>query len=129
MQQLSTYDKVRKTHPDFWCAMRFINDLAKAWYIRRIKPATTPQTTNSMPGQTGSERSGRSSGIVPTPSSDQSSSMFGMDVGSMNMSVDVDDAGNPFAFMKDLDIDMEQFFDLGIWGDESYKGMGFGGGM
>jgi hypothetical protein len=31
--------------------------------------------------------------------------------------------------MKDLDFDMEQFLDAGIWGDESYSSMGFGSRM
>ncbi|KAH7091452.1 major facilitator superfamily domain-containing protein [Paraphoma chrysanthemicola] len=130
MQKLSTYDKARQTHPDFWYAMRFINDMAKAWYMRRIRPTVSSQMpTDILVGQTASERSGPSSGIVPTPSSSQNLPTFGMDVGSMNMSMSTDDHGDPFAFMKDLDFDMEQFFDIGIWGDETYKSMGFGHGL
>ncbi|KAH7081339.1 major facilitator superfamily domain-containing protein [Paraphoma chrysanthemicola] len=130
MQQLSTHDKARQTHPDFWCAMRFINDMAKAWYMRRIRPAVSSQTpTETILGQTASERSGPSAGIVPTPLSDQNLPTFGMDVGSMNMSMGTDDYGDPFAFMKELDFDMGQFFDMGIWGDETYKSMGFGHGL
>ncbi|KAF2030963.1 MFS general substrate transporter [Setomelanomma holmii] len=122
MQQLSTHDKAKKTHPDFWWAMRFINDLARAWYIRRIKPASTPQpTTNNSLGQSGSERSGPTSGVVPTPSTDQSFPTFDMGIGTMNMNMGAEDDGDPFAFMKDLDIDMEQFFDMGIWANDKHE--------
>jgi hypothetical protein len=34
---------------------------------------------------------------------------------------------DPFAFMRNMDFDMDQFLDMGIWGSESYDGMGFGG--
>jgi hypothetical protein len=126
MQQLSTYDKVKVTHPDFWYAMRFINDLTKAWYMKKIKPSTSSQPTPSgMTGTAGSERSGPSAGALPTPASEQSLPNFGMDMG---MHMGGSDNGDPFAFMKDMDFDMEQFFDMGIWGDETYTGMGFGAG-
>ncbi|KAF2274045.1 uncharacterized protein EI97DRAFT_469018 [Westerdykella ornata] len=48
-----------------------------------------------------------------------------MDAGGMPMG---DMGGDPFAFMRDMDIDMDAFLDMGIWGTESYEGMGFGGG-
>jgi hypothetical protein len=127
MQQLSTYDKAKQLHPDFWFAMRFINDLTKTWYMRKIKLPTSAQPTPSGVTTRGcSERSGPSAGALPTPASDQNLPSFGMGTG-LHMGADGD--GDPFAFMKDLDFDMEQFFDVGIWGDESYTGMGFGGGM
>jgi hypothetical protein len=41
-------------------------------------------------------------------------------------------AGNlsqdPAEFMRGMDLDMDLFLDMGIWGHESYEGMGFGGG-
>jgi hypothetical protein len=118
MQQLSTYDKGKQSHPDFWYAMRFINDLTKSWYMKKIKPPTSAQAT---PGGTITQ-----SGSEPTPASEHSLPSFGMDAGT---SIGAGDYGDPFAYMKDIDFDMEQFFDMGIWGDESYTGMGFGGGM
>jgi hypothetical protein len=132
MQQLSTYDKSKQSHPDFWYAMRFINDLTKNWYMRKIKSSTSSQFTPSGgTGVTGSERSGPSAGAFPTPSSNSSLPNFGMDMGMGDYDVHMGghDDRDPFAFMKDMDFDMEQFFDMGIWGDEGYNGMGFGGGM
>jgi hypothetical protein len=125
MQQLSTYDKTKKSHPDFWFAMRFINDLTKNWYMRKIKPPISAQPTpGGVTTHASSERSGPSAGAIPTPASDHSLPSF-----DMGMHMGADDSGDPFAFMKDLDFDMEQFFDIGIWGDEGYTSMGFGGGM
>lgn len=127
MQQLTTYDKKKQTHPDFWFAMRWINDLTKAWYIRRINPVPTPPPTQSN-GQFGTE-SEPTPGALPTPSIDQGYHAFDMGAGpnDTDMSGNADD---PFAFMKDMDIDMEQLFDMGnIFGDDAYNGMGFGGGM
>jgi len=130
MQQLSTYDKAKQTHPDFWYAMRFINDLTKAWYIRRIKPSTSSQPTPSGPtGHAGSERSGPGADALPTPSTDQDFSTFSMGAGTASMAMGADGSGDPFAFMKDLDFDMEQFLDMGIWSDDTYNSMGFGGGV
>jgi hypothetical protein len=117
MQQLSTYDKAKQSHPDFWYAMRFINDLTKSWYMRKIKPPASAQPT---PGGLTTHSDGE-----PTPASDQPPS-FGLGTG---MDMGATDDGDPFAFMKDLEFDMDQVFDMGIWGDESYTGMGCGGGM
>ena len=37
-------------------------------------------------------------------------------------------SNNPFAFMQDLNFDMDQFLDMGVWGSDSYEGLGFGDG-
>lgn len=37
-------------------------------------------------------------------------------------------SSDPFAVLKSGDFDMDLFLDMGIWGSESYYGMGFGGG-
>jgi hypothetical protein len=130
MQQLSTYDKVKQRYPDFWHSMRWINDLTKAWYMRRIKPYALSQPTPSgSTGQTETGWSNSTPGALPTPSTDQGCPSLGMGAGmdDMDMSGNADD---PFAFMKDMDIDMEQLFEMGnIFSDEAYTGMGFGGGM
>jgi hypothetical protein len=129
MQQLSTYDKVKQPHPDFWFAMRFISDMTKSWYQKKIDPATSSRNTpGGMTGHTGSERTGPSPGTLPTPSSDLNFASFGTGMGHMSLNMDANDHGDPFAFLKDADFDMEQFFDMGIWGDESYTSLGFGGG-
>lgn len=126
MQQLTTYDKAKQPHPDFWYAMRFINDLTKSWYARKIDPISS-QATPSL-GQTRSDiaeltpatmstpTTGGGIGFCPVPSENAANMDFGMSF----------DDRDTFAFMKDLDFDMEQFLDIGIWGDESYTGLGFG---
>jgi hypothetical protein len=129
MQQLSTYDSIKQTHPDFWYAMRWINDLTKAWYIRRIKPNTSSQPTPSgANGHFGSEQSGRTPGALPTPSTDEGCPAFNLGTASEGIDMGTGIEG-PFAFLKDTDIDMEQFLDMGIWSDDTYNGMGFGGGV
>jgi hypothetical protein len=86
--------------------------------MKKIKPpASTQPTPGGMTTHSSSE---------PTPVSERSHSSFSRIAG---MSMGAEDDGDPFAYMKDLDFDMEQFFDMGIWGDETYTGMGFGGGM
>jgi len=128
MQGLSTYDKVKQTHPDFWYAMRWINDLTKAWYIRRIKPFTSSQPTpRGATGHSETDRSDPTSTALPTPSTDQGCPNFDMGAfEGMDMSGNIDDA---FSFMKDANFDMEQFFDMGnIFGDDGYNSLGFGGG-
>ncbi|KAH7378333.1 hypothetical protein BKA66DRAFT_421360 [Pyrenochaeta sp. MPI-SDFR-AT-0127] len=141
MQSLSTYEKKKQSHPDFWYAMRFIIDMTKSWYIRKIRPVV-PKFPSSIPtpsgteGNLASERSGPSSGAQSTPSFCQAGQHYPSLAGINHMSetnLDLgmnveEDSGGPFSFLKDLDFDMEQFFDIGIWGDESYVGMGFGGG-
>jgi hypothetical protein len=122
MQQLSTYDKVKQPHPDFWYAMRFISDMTKSWYQKKINSATLSQHTSSV--ATGSERTGPSPGALLTPSTDPSCPM-GIDMG---FSMDANDYSDTLASLRDVDFDMEQLFDIGIWGDESYTSMGFGGG-
>lgn len=73
-------------------------------------------------------------GTLPTPPDGPAQGPFtdfgSVDFSSMDMSAGVASEGehDPFAFMKSADFDMEQFFDMGIWGDEAYQGMGFGGG-
>ncbi|KAF2823162.1 hypothetical protein CC86DRAFT_329762 [Ophiobolus disseminans] len=132
MQQLSTYNKASQPHPDFWCAMRFINDLTRAWYLRKIgldaSSASGASGASSAGCTIGSEKD-TTTGALPTPSTEHDFSTYGMDIGNADLSMDVDDGGDPFAFMKDLDFDMEQFLDMGIWSDDTYKSMGFGGGM
>lgn len=122
MQQLSTYDKTKQPHPDFWYAMRFINDLTKAWYLRRIKPDISYQPTPRTNFDQAADN-------FPTPSSDnihQNFASVGIHSGEAGMGL-AGDNGDPFAFMKDLDFDMEQFFDMGIWDDASYNSLGLGG--
>jgi hypothetical protein len=145
MQSLSTYDKIKQPHPDFWHAMCFINDLTKTWFIRKIRP-DPPTQTRSEPTPSGSvgpstsDLSGPSSGIPAMHSvvaaGQPHNTIAGINyMGDINMEMGIQegDASDPFAFMKDhlADIDMEQVFDMGIWGDESYNsfaGMGFGPG-
>lgn len=127
MQQLSTYDKAKRSTFDFWFAMRFINDLTKTWYMRKIKPQAS--TKHMQAGGVGSIGSTASTTAMATPSSDQC--LSGIGIGSADMHLGGENGSDPFAFMKDMDFDFDSFFDMdiNIWGDEAYTGMGFGGGM
>ncbi|CAO2653997.1 Nn.00g107300.m01.CDS01 [Neocucurbitaria sp. VM-36] len=139
MQSLSTFDKRKQPHPDFWYAMRFIIDLTKTWFIRKIRPeiqasASFQPTRDDMMGQSMSDMSGRSSGAYSTPSIHQAGERYttlaGINhMGDINMDIDrsVEDDYGPFTHMKSADFDMEQFFDMGIWSDESYVGFSEGG--
>ncbi|KAJ4374900.1 hypothetical protein N0V83_001978 [Neocucurbitaria cava] len=138
MQSLSTYDKRKQPHPDFWYAMRFINDLTRTWYIRKIRPqmqsvASSQPTPNDTMGQAISDKSGPSSDPRSTHSfpltGDRYSALAGIShMGDINLDIDgaAEDDYGPFSHMKSADFDMEQFFDMGIWSDESY--VGFAGG-
>ncbi|KAF1838223.1 hypothetical protein BDW02DRAFT_565259 [Decorospora gaudefroyi] len=137
MQALSTYDKTTQPHPDFWYAMRFIIDLTKTWYMRKIRPHQPTQTPSEPtpvahgPSELSCPRSEipavRSIHAAGQPYNTVASINY---MGDINLEMEVenmDDAG-PFDCMKDADFDMEMVFDMGIWGDESYSGLGFGGG-
>ena len=140
MQSLTTYDKQKQPHPDFWHVMRFINDLTKTWYVRKIR-SDIQAGTSSQP--TPNDTVGISIRDLPNPSSqphptgifhppgERHTELAGINhLGNISMDIDMqmENDDGPFAFLKDLDIDMEQFFDMGIWNEESYLGMGFGGG-
>jgi hypothetical protein len=137
-KSLSTYHKTKSPHTDFWWAMQFIIDHTRIWYLRKTKPKPQDTFTQFTPS-TGSVRtpstiSCPASGSTQTPIDhqfhEQADSFAGEDGG---MRVDFNmmpsDGDEPMAFLKNVDFDMEQFFDMGIWGDEAYSSMGFGGGM
>lgn len=143
MQTLSAYDKKEHPRTDFWYAMRFVIELTKSWYVRKIRPEE-PAQTPSEPTPSGSI--GLTTNVVQCPSLGSAATnsthcpehsyekMADISyLGNINMDIGLEsnDANDPFAFMKDIEFDMEQFFDLdgGVWGDESYNNysaMGFG---
>ncbi|PSN59287.1 hypothetical protein BS50DRAFT_565856 [Corynespora cassiicola Philippines] len=141
MQELSTYDRKNQSHPDFWWAMRMIMDLTRKWYCRKINPknASQPTPTNIPTPDTtnGSSNNEAESSILFLNHSFEVNDDFtqhGMgDMGlDMDMGMGMLNSGsirpsNPFAAMQSPDFDMDQILDLGIWGPESYEGMGFGG--
>ena len=135
-QNQSTFDKVKQPHPDFWWAMRFVTDVTRTWYVRKINSHTDTDVLNRpTPSDiTVKNRVGPDTRALPTPPNGYAQAQF-TDLANTDFSnIDLGDGaseeeGNdPFAFMKSADFDMEQFFDMGIWGDEAYNGMGFGGG-
>jgi hypothetical protein len=136
-QNQTTYDKATQPHPDFWWAMRFVTDLTRTWYVRKIGGEHSGGARRPVSNQ-GSARGLRgveATGALPTPPDGRAQGPFAdfgsLDFSTMEMGTDgVTGEGehDPFAFMKSTDFDMEQFFDMGIWGDEAYQGMGFGGG-
>jgi hypothetical protein len=111
--------------------MRFINDMTRAWYVRKISPTTSSHPTPaSTLGHVASDFSGPSPGGRPTPASDHTDPTFGggLEMGGMDMSMGGTNEFGSFSFLNDPDFDMEQLFDMGIWDDASYNSMGFGAG-
>jgi hypothetical protein len=137
-QNLSTYDKVKYAHTDFWWAMHYIIGLTRTWYVRKTKPkishGTFAQfTPSSGSGNTPNTLSCLGPGAMPTPSDGESYeypvSLNGMDGGaSMDFDILSNGETDPFSALKNADFDMEQLFDIGIWGDGVYNSLGFGGG-
>ena len=139
MQGLSTYDKRKQPHPDFWWAMRMIMDLAKDWYCRKVQSKKSPSsqpTPNDLPTpdtlRNFSHGNANLLGPSQTPSTDGVAHTPFPGMGAIDMDNPCVNAGSgshdPLSFMRNMDFDMDQFFDMGIWGSESYEGMGFGGG-
>lgn len=139
MQGLSTFDKRKQPHPDFWCAMRMIMDLTRSWYCRKIqpkKPISTQLTPGDLPTPDTLHNFNQANGEPSIPP--EALSMNGMAdlTGPVAGEISTDNTDefpgsgsyDAFTFMLSMDFDMDQFLDIGIWGSESYEGMGFGGG-
>ncbi|KAF1951391.1 hypothetical protein CC80DRAFT_210541 [Byssothecium circinans] len=123
---------------DFWYIMKMILEQMKEWFIRKINPKSARSTQVNAGG-------------IPTPSTMDNSSAEYASRGTLDQTmpngesvfahcpVDHTDIAmgeasmsaseDPFAFMQRPDFDMDRFFDLGLWSDETYTDMGFGGGM
>ena len=71
-------------------------------------------------------------GAAPTPSGPSHghfADLSSMDFSTLDTDFSAGENGDDaFSFIKAADFDMEQFFDIGIWDDTAYHGMGFGGG-
>lgn len=140
MQGLSTFDKDKQPHPDFWWAIRMIMDLTRAWYCRRIRGVKAPSsqaTPHDLPTpdtmRTSNHSGVEGSGSSTTPFVEGMADLHFSSMGAMDMNGGAStnafgDGNDPFAFMREMDFDMDQFLDMGIWGSDSYEGMGFGGG-
>jgi hypothetical protein len=149
MLSLSTYDKHKQSHPDFWHAMRLIVDVTKTWYLRKIglkQPTQTPSEPTSCVS-TGNNPLELSIADLSTQTSHSNQRIdqryntlvdidyvgdiaVDADGGNMDMGMgcEYNNYDNPLAFMGNADFDMELFYDMGIWGDEGYTSMGFGNG-
>lgn len=131
----STYDKVTQPHHDFWWAMELVTNMTRVWYLKKINPEPL---TNASTGPTPSSSETANamcpnSGAAPTPSGyshGHFADLSSMDFSTLDTNFGAAENGDhdPFSFMKAADVDMEQFFDIGIWDDTIYHGMGFGGG-
>jgi hypothetical protein len=132
MQSLTTHNRLDGSPVDFWFAMRMIMEPTRVWYLRKINPSNaksgssnsaipTPDTMHSLGDET-EER-------YPLP--DPGRGAFGMNVmlGGLDMGGNSNGTEEALGFMKDPNFDMDKFFDLGIWSDESYASLGFGDGM
>lgn len=135
-QNQTTYDKVTQPHHDFWWAMRLVTDLTRIWYLRKISPEPPTNASTRLTPSSSSAINALclSSGALPTSPDGRAQNIFAdlanVDFSSLDTSLGAGEDGSydPLAFMRSVDFDMEQFFDMGIWGDEAYHGMGFGGG-
>jgi hypothetical protein len=132
MQSLTIHSRSNGTPVDFWFAMKMIMEPTRDWFVRKIntKSATSTSTTSALPTPDTMQSSGDGSGDG-CPVTDPGRGAFGMNgmLGDLDMGSNSNgSAGGAYGFMKDPNFDMEIFFDMGLWGDESYVGMGFGGG-
>ncbi|PVI01556.1 hypothetical protein DM02DRAFT_591044 [Periconia macrospinosa] len=118
---------------DFWNIMVLIMKEMRTWYLAKIDP----ERQNPKDKQTNMNG-------LPTPNATHTSlssngnntpryamgSVCPVDHG-MQLPVDSDihmSGEDAFAFMRTSDFDMDKFFDMGLWGDQAYTDMGFGGG-
>ncbi|KAL1604830.1 hypothetical protein SLS60_004370 [Paraconiothyrium brasiliense] len=110
MKGLSTYKRTQSFHHDFYWALEMIMDSTKIWFVKKVNARTTrsngiptPDTMQSLTNGLMADGSGDSStsampetGGCPYAALDQDSSMNG------------DIANDPFAFMRDVDFDMDK---------------------
>ncbi|CAI6340769.1 unnamed protein product [Periconia digitata] len=115
---------------DFWSILNMIMRELKTWYLKRINPGSqpidpinvfgipTPNATMSSLGSSGATPASHAMGHgCPVDHAGQLSAETGMNL-------DMTEAA--FAFMRSEEFDMDKFFDMGLWGDETYLDMGFG---
>lgn len=132
----STYDKVTQPHHDFWWAMELVTNMTRLWYLGKInpKPPTNASTRPTPSSSSTAHLVCPDSGAAPTPSGPSHghfADLSSMDFSTLDTNFGVGENGDhdPLSFMKIGDFDLEQFFDVGIWDDGAYHGMGFGGGL
>lgn len=130
MKGLSTFKRTQYAHPDFYWAMEMIMNLTKSWFVRKMKPRNTALGQTSYGQPTPGSNLSASEGGSSTASSGNGVDIYSQaTLDSANKDADGGSSRDLFAFMRDAEFDMDKFFDMGLWGDESYVGMGFGGGM
>lgn len=116
---------------DFWNIMNMIMRELRIWYLKKIEPGSSSATKSTWNG-------------IPTPNATHSSLSNGTSTPShtegsgcpvdhggqlpADMDLDMLNGEDALAFMRSNDFDMDTFFDMGLWGDETYTDMGFGGG-
>jgi hypothetical protein len=128
----STYDKVTQPHYDFWWAMELVSNMTRVWYLRKINPEP-PTDSSTQPTPSSSSMASHirlNPDTLPSPSHGLFADLPHVDYSSLDTSFSAAEDGShdPFSLIKSGDFDMEQFFDVGIWDDTAYYGMGFGGG-
>ncbi|KAF1361651.1 hypothetical protein EJ07DRAFT_153879 [Lizonia empirigonia] len=123
-----------KAAQDMW-AMRFVTDLTRGWYVRKINPRMQMNfSPRPAPYNNANDSPCPGHGALPTPpdgrTQNHPTELGHMDFSNTdtNLEASADEESDPFALMKSAEFDMEQLFDMGIWGDEAYSSMGFGGG-
>jgi hypothetical protein len=138
MQDLTTFDKPKQPHIDFWFAMKMIMDMTRKWYCRKIEESSKTSSASQptpphlpTPDTLSHIQFGDVVGSLPS----ENNSAFDMHVDSFG-TIDVNEphAGSTGGFRGPLDsifeagLDMGQFVDMGVWGHETYEALGFGGG-
>lgn len=109
MKSLSTYKKTQSFHSDFYFALEMIMDMTKTWFVKKIDDKATsydtqtPETVQSLSHGLLTESSIASS----TPSMYGETGCPHAPQGSGPM-LDCNNGVDPFAFMRDMDFDMDK---------------------
>ncbi|KAF1964112.1 hypothetical protein BU23DRAFT_547965 [Bimuria novae-zelandiae CBS 107.79] len=130
MKSLSTYKRTQNFHIDFYWALEMIIESTKTWFMKKIN--VNKAASNGIP--TPDTMQGLTHGLTTNTSGASTAPAMSEAMGCPHAQVDSDfginctNGEDPLAMMRDPNFDMDRFFDVGLWGDESYLGMGFGGG-
>jgi hypothetical protein len=140
MQSLTTFNPPTQPKPDFWLSMKMIMDMTRSWYHGRIRNSTKDVSAKqssafrlsmlqSLHQSLGANNPFGNIGSSAPTHTDTSSfgadMMGGMDMSGLGMPpVDTSFQGS---VPMDVDFDMEQFLDWGLWTSGEFSPVMFGG--
>lgn len=149
MKGLTTFKRTQTIHHDFYWAMEMIMDMTRNWFMKKISTKKTPSTgiptPDSFPGSAHGSAN-NDPGVTSTPVRPDATNCPYVTL-DQDPNFDGKNTDDPFVFMRDADFDMDKyvfvssmsvqilinvsvrFFNAGLWGDETYHELGFGGGM